>query len=91
LEECRQQDEEWNRELAEKEQTLMEGEEYYPVHEANTNEECGDNEAPQPTTDDEEDFSTPYTHNEGPNCYTTPSSTTLDSYETKQLLTILLM
>jgi hypothetical protein len=69
----------------------MEREEYYPVHEGNTNERCGDDEATQPTADDEEDLSTPYTHNEGPNCYTTPPPTIPDSYETKQLLTILLM
>jgi hypothetical protein len=92
LGECRQRNEEQDRELAEKKQALREREEYYPVYEeGNTDEGCGDNKGPQPTTDNEEDFGTPYTHNEGLNCYTTPPPTILDSYETKRLLTILLM
>ena len=92
LEECRQHEEEWDKELEEKEQALMGMEEHHPVYkEGNTDEGCEDNEAPQPTTDDEEDFSTPYTHNEDPNDDTTPSPTALDSYEAKRLFAILLM
>jgi hypothetical protein len=84
LEEYRQCDKERDRELEEKEQALTEMEEHYPAYEeSNTEEGCRDSEAPQPTTDDEEDLSTPYTHNEGPNCYMTPPPTILDSYKTK--------
>jgi hypothetical protein len=92
LEECRQLDEERDRELEEKERTLIGMEEHYSVYdEGHTDEGCKENKAPQPTTDDEEDFGTPYTHNEGPNHYTTPFPMTLDSYEAKQLFAILLM
>jgi hypothetical protein len=84
LEECRQRDEERDRELEEKERALTEMEEHYPAYEeGNTEEGCRDDEAPQPTTDDEEDLSTPYAYNEGLNCYMTPPPTILDSYETK--------
>jgi hypothetical protein len=92
LKECRQHGKEQDRELEEKEQALMEMEEHYSVYEeGNTNEGCEDNKAPQPTTDNEEDFGILYTYNKGPNHYTTPSPTTLDSYEAKQLFAILLM
>jgi hypothetical protein len=79
-------------ELEEKERALTEMEEHYPAYEeGNTEEGCRDDEAPQPTTDDEEDLSTPDAHNEGLNCYMTHPPTILDSYETKRLLAILFM
>jgi hypothetical protein len=70
----------------------MEMEKHCPEYEeGNTDEGYEDNEAPQPTTDNKEDFGTPYIHNKGPNYYTTPSPTPLDSYKAKQLFAILLM